>query len=111
MTDETTNKDQKPKDRFRSAFGSFFDHQRRAVEETGKAFDSLLPPEFKEHSAVARDEFRKGLKVLVDTTIDELENITKEVPKRKSAPGTDDDSNTDDPPSTTGRAKVKVQVE
>ncbi len=107
MTDE---KAQNPKDRFRSAFGSFFDHQRRAFEETGKAFDSLLPPEFKEHSAVARDEFRKGLKVLVDTTIDELENITKEVPKQDPTAKADSDTD-DDPPSTTGRTKVKVQVE
>jgi len=109
MADQIPNPNQKPQDRFRQAFGSFFDHQRRAFEETGKAIDSLLPPDFKEHSAVARDEFRKSLKVIVDTTIDELENITKEEPTVKVK--VEDEDSDDNPPSTTGRTKVKVQVE
>lgn len=92
---------------FGKAFEAFTQHQRRAFEESCEAMDALLPPEFKEHSAVARDEFRKGVKVLVDYAIDELEKLTKEDPEAK----TDAESSTDEPPSTTGRTKVKVQVD
>ena len=95
-------------DNIRSAFDSFLEHQRRAFEETGKAVDALLPEGFKEHSAIARDEFRKGLKVLVDASIDELEKMTKVEVK----PSDDTDSSDDeDKPSTTGKTKVKVQVD
>lgn len=93
-------------DPMRSAFGQFMEHQRRAFEESGKAIDALLPDGFKEHSAAAREEFRKGLKVLVDAAIDELEKATKS----DEAP-TKDDSDDGPPPSTTGRNKVKVQVD
>ncbi|MEO1439786.1 MAG: hypothetical protein AAFV33_05235, partial [Chloroflexota bacterium] len=62
---------------------------------------------FKEHSAVARDEFRKGLKVLVDASIDELEKMTKVEVKQEDSTSEEDD----DKPSTTGKTKVKVQVD
>jgi hypothetical protein len=108
MAEETKQE----QDAFRSAFGRFLDHQRRAFEETGKAVDALLPEGFKEHSAVARDEFRKSLKVMVDATIDELEKMTKIDPKpEKRAKDESDEDSDDEPPSTTGRTKVKVQVE
>lgn len=102
MTEETTNETQGG---LQDAFNEFVEHQRRAFEETGKAIDALFPDGFKEHSNAARDEFRKGFKVLVDATIDELEKLTK------ADDSADADSDSDDPPSTTGRTKVKVQVE
>ena len=105
-TQQTPQEESQPQDTMRSAFGSFMEHQRRAFEETGKAVDALLPEGFKEHSAVARDEFRKGLKVLVDATIDELEKMTKIDEKKEE--DTDADNK---PPSSTGSTKVKVQVE
>jgi hypothetical protein len=103
---EETPKQEEPG--FGKVFNDFMDHQRRAFEESGKALDALFPDAFKEHGAVARDEFRKGLKVVVDYTIDELEKLTKaEDPDAKPANEEDEEP----PQSTTGRTKVKVQVE
>jgi len=83
----------------------FFFHQRRALEETGKALDALLPPGFKEHSHEAGREFAKGFKVLVDAAIDEMKKVSE---KDDLQPDADED---DDKPSTTGKTKVKVQVD
>lgn len=111
MTDDPQNTPNNGEARteFNRVWDEFMEHQRRAFEETGKAVDALFPPGFKEHSAVARDEFRKGLKTLVDYTIDELEKLTKsDDPDAKPS----SDSGEDEPPqSTTGKTKVKVQVE
>lgn len=81
----------------------FIEHQRRALEETGKAIESLLPPDFVSHAKEAQKEFIAGFKVLADTFIDEMEKVAKKVETKKA----DDE----DKPSTTGKAKVKVQVE
>ncbi|HLU10675.1 MAG TPA: hypothetical protein VK003_13480 [Oceanobacillus sp.] len=87
--------------------GAFVHHQKRAFEESVKAVDALLPDGFKEHSREAGREFIKGMKVLVDATIDGLEKASKEFDKNfKRASG-----DSDDRPSTTGPNKVKVQVE
>lgn len=83
----------------------FFHHQRRALEETRKALETLLPPGFKEHSGEAGREFARGFRVLVDAAIDELKKISEHSEEEK---GSDDD---DDRPSTTGKTKVKVQVD
>lgn len=84
----------------------FVEHQRRAVEETGKALESLLPPEFVKHAKEAQKEFLAGFKVLADTMIDEMEKVAKKVEEARSETSDDDDK-----PSTTGKTKVKVQVE
>jgi hypothetical protein len=55
----------------------FFYHQRRALEETAKALESLLPPGFKEHATEASREFSKGFRILVDATIDELKKVSE----------------------------------
>jgi len=94
---------------------AFIDHQRKALEETGKALDALVPDGFKEHSAEARREFVKGMKVLVDAALVELEKASRDFDKgfaRRSgdataAPSAGDDSR----PSSTGANKVKVQVD
>jgi hypothetical protein len=82
---------------------SFIYHQRRALEETGKALEALLPEGFREHGSEAGKEFIKSFKVLVDAAITEIEKATNrvEVVTEES----------DDKPSTTGKTKVKVQVE
>lgn len=81
----------------------FFFHQRRAIEETRKAIETLLPPGFKDHSTEASREFAKGFRVLVDAAIDELKKVSE--PEEGEA-GEDEDK-----PSTTGSTKVKVQVD
>jgi hypothetical protein len=82
-------------------FEEFVTHQRRAVEEMGKALEALLPEGFREHGAEASKEFAKGFKVLVDAAIGELEKVSKKVEEEADSGKS----------STTGKTKVKVQVE
>ncbi len=88
----------------------FLRHQQRAVEETGKALESLLPPGFREHSQEAGREFVKGMKVLFDAALEGVEQVSKEVDKNlnRQRPASDEGG---DRPSTTGTTKVKVQVD
>jgi len=79
----------------------FLTHQRRAVEEMGKAIEALLPEGFREHGSEASKEFAKGFKVLVDAAIGELEKVSKKVEEEAESKRA----------STTGRTKVKVQVD
>ncbi len=101
MTPEIDTEEESPE---RGAFDTFVYHQRRALEETGKALESLLPEGFKVHSAEARKEFTKGFKALVDAALSELDKVS-----RRGQAETDEDE--DDRPSTTGKTKVKVQVD
>lgn len=94
----------------------FFYHQRRALEETGKALEALLPPGFREHSSEASREFAKGFRVLVDAAIDELKKISeKEQQGEGEGEGeaeTPTEAIKEEPrPATTGKTKVKVKVE
>lgn len=93
--------DQPEEEAARTPFDEFVFHQKRALEETGKALDALVPPGFKEHGAEAGREFAKGFKVLVDAAITELEKMSKEMDKTEDS----------DRPSSTGPTKVKVQVD
>ncbi len=86
---------------------SFIYHQRRALEHTGKALEALLPEGFREHGTSASKEFIKSFQVLVDAAIGEIEKATTRV--EDVAKEHQDDDN--DKPSTTGRTKVKVEVE
>ncbi|MFN8527788.1 MAG: hypothetical protein U0670_04175 [Anaerolineae bacterium] len=99
----------------KSPIEEFVDHQRKALEETGKAIESLLPEGFREHGKEAGKEFAKGLKILVDAAIGEMEKAGREIDKQfkqsrqsSSTPGEVDGS---DRPSSTGATKVKVQVD
>ena len=89
------------------AFTRFAEHQRNAIDEAGKAIDALFPPGFKEHGNEARREFVKGFKVLVDSAINELEKANREFDKSRKSHQAGDQQ----PPSTTGKTKVKVQID
>lgn len=93
----------------------FFYHQRRALEETGKALEALLPPDFKRHGGEASREFAKGFRVLVDATIDELKKVSErdidDEDYDDDEYDDDDDNNDDDPPASTGNNKVKIKVD
>jgi hypothetical protein len=107
------NENETPED-MRKAFERFVDHQKKAFDEAGKAVDALLPTGFKEHGNEARREFIKGFKVLVDSAISELEKASREFEKRRDEAGSDaatDGGSPPPPPSTTGRTKVKVQID
>jgi hypothetical protein len=79
----------------------FFDHQRKAADEACKAFESLIPPDFRTHSRAAREEFLLSFKVLVEgmaKLVDEELNRMRSTPSSGSGP------------STTGKTKVRVEV-
>lgn len=86
----------------RTPFEEFLYHQRRALEETGRALESLLPEGFRKHGSNASKEFTKGFRALVDAAMGEL---------RKARNGEIDEEDDDTPPSTTGTSKVRVDVE
>jgi hypothetical protein len=103
-------------EQFDTAMDKFFFHQRRALEETGKALEALLPPDFRSHAGEASKEFAKGFRVLVDAAIDELKKVSEreEVaaaakPKNEEKKEKDDDEDENRP--TTGKTKVKVKLD
>lgn len=100
MTDNNQNESEKAA---QNPLEQFVSHQRKAVDETAKALESLLPEGFKTHGKEAGKEFVAGLKVLVDAAIGELEKVAKQTRKEETSD--------DDQPSTTGKSKVKVQVD
>lgn len=55
----------------------FIFHQRRGLEEFGKAMESILPPGFKEHTQAAGNEFATGFRVLIDAAIDEIKKASE----------------------------------
>jgi hypothetical protein len=105
----------------------FFFHQRRALEETAKALESLLPPGFKEHATEASREFAKGFRILVDATIDELKKVSEKEEEVVEAAAEaaeavnevevveeiiEEEKKDEEPRKpTTGKTKVKVKVE
>jgi hypothetical protein len=101
---ENMNPENEPGEEPKTPFETFIYHQRRALEETGKALEALLPEGFREHGGEASREFVKGFKALVDAAITEIEKATSRAEEVL-------DNDDDNPPSTTGKTKVKVQVE
>jgi hypothetical protein len=102
-------------EQFDTAMDKFFFHQRRALEETGKALEALLPPDFRSHAGEASKEFAKGFRVLVDAAIDELKKVSEREeaaaakPKAEEKKEKDDDEDENRP--TTGKTKVKVKLD
>lgn len=82
----------------------FIEHQGNAAQESVKALQALIPPDFKHHSKIAREEFLKSFKVLIDGA---QEAVNHEMEKAKAAR---EKSETDAAASTTGKTKVKVEV-
>ncbi|MBZ0300825.1 MAG: hypothetical protein K8J31_13830 [Anaerolineae bacterium] len=104
MSEEQMNTQPEAEPKKATPIDEFVAHQKRALDETGKAIEALLPPEFVKHTKEAQKEFVAGFKVLADTFIDEMEKVAKKVESQGK-------SDEDDKPSTTGKTKVKVQVE
>lgn len=99
----------------------FFYHQRRALEETGKALEALLPPDFRSHAGEASREFAKGFRILIDDAIDELKKVSERDDDDANEvvdddedvldDATDDDDDDNPPTSSTGKTKVRVKVD
>lgn len=95
----------------------FFYHQRRALEETGKALEALLPPGFRQHGGEALREFGRGFRILVDATIDELKRVSEREEDASEKPSAEAEApapTAEEKPAakpTTGKSKVKVKVD
>jgi hypothetical protein len=73
----------------------FVEHQKRALDEAGKALESLLPPEFREHGKAAVNESIEGFRVLLNSMLDDFKS----------------EVNKDDGESKSGNGSAKVKVE
>lgn len=83
----------------KSSFDTFLDHQKKAMEEAGKALEALFPPEVRTHGRAAVNESIEGFRVLVNSVLDD---IKVQVNKTEDAAS--------ESPKTTGKNKVKVDV-
>jgi hypothetical protein len=52
-------------------------HMKAAHENMHEVFESMLPPEVREHQRAARKEFLLGLRSLLDVAIEHTEPSTK----------------------------------
>ncbi|MCY4147565.1 MAG: hypothetical protein OXF90_14020, partial [Chloroflexi bacterium] len=95
----------------------FIFHQRRGLEEFGKAMESLLPPGFREHTQAAGNEFATGFRVLIDAAIDEIKKASEmEDPDARSAAAQEQQARAnlaadEDVDGATGGTSRKIRVE
>ena len=115
MSDETRpdGTESTPDDADKTPLEQFIFHQRRGLEEFGKAMDSLLPPGFKEHTQAAGSEFATGFRVLIDAAIDEIKKASEmedpEHHEQERAAAANLASDDDEaPPSPSQRIKVEL---
>lgn len=119
MSDEMNNPELDENEQARTPLEQFFFHQRRALEETGKALESILPPGFREHTQQAGREFAQGFRVLVDAAIDEIKKASEmEDPEAKAREeaarqaesnlSNKEDDDDDDQPR---KGKVKIELD
>lgn len=79
MAEEINPQPEAPEDEdTQTPLEQFIFHQRRGLEEFGKAMESLLPPRFKEHTQKAGLEFATGFRVLIDAAIDEIKKASEQ---------------------------------
>ncbi len=98
----------------------FIFHQRRGLEEFGKAMESLLPPGFREHTQAAGNEFANGFRVLIDAAIDEIKKASEmEDPEahqaadheRAAAANLSADDDDGDEPANSKSGKIRVELD
>jgi len=65
--------------RLGKSFDEFMDHQRKAVEEAGKALESLIPEGVRTHGRSAIEEAIEGYRKLVNSVVDQLNDTLKRV--------------------------------
>ncbi len=81
-----------------TVFDAFMRHQKHAAEETRLALEALIPDGFRVHSREAKRAFKRSFKVVLADLSARLEAMDV------------DDAEEDEPPSTTGKTKVRVEV-
>ncbi len=77
MNEEAKPQQEAAPDEVKTPLEQFIYHQRRGLEEFGKAMESLLPPGFREHTQAAGNEFATGFRVLIDAAIDEIKKASE----------------------------------
>lgn len=85
----------------KTPINEFVSHQRKAADEMRQAVEALIPPDFRSHSRVAREEFLLSFKVLVEGLSSAVDQELNRVRNASPASGG---------PSTTGKTKVRVEV-
>jgi hypothetical protein len=124
---DTENKTPTETTEANSAFDQFVYHQRRALDAANKAVESLFPEPFKQHGSDAAREFQKGFQVLGEALNVELGRAVKRVEEatRATLPATTpanepaaadasapaEAAKPHPKPRTTGKTKVKVQID
>jgi hypothetical protein len=88
----------------RTPLQGFVHHQRKAIEAALKALGAFIPPDFRKYSREAREEYLKSFKVLIEGA---RASVEREI---KRARGEKSDGDQPTRPSTTGKTKVKVEV-
>lgn len=80
---EATNEEQDP-----TILEVFFEHQRKAATEVGKAMEGLVPTAIREHGSAAFKEMVEGYRQLFNAAIDQVvDNIEKIRMERKDDEG------------------------
>lgn len=103
MTDQTQqeenrqNNQETPEDPVKA----FFHHQRVAFEEFGKAVESLLPPDFRDHTRKASQSFMDSFKSLFDAAKADIDQMMQRQRDEKKA--ADEEA--------AGETKVKVDIQ
>ncbi len=96
---------EQPDEAGQSSLNRFFHHQRKAADEAIKALCSLVPPDFRTHSRAAGKEYVESYKVLLNGLVQALDREWNRM-RGGVRPESADSSG----PSTTGKAKVKIEV-
>ncbi len=88
----------------RTPLAGFLHHQRKAAEAALKALGAFIPPDFRKYSREAREEYLKSFKVLIEGA---RATVEREMHRNK-----EEGNEGDQPPrpSSTGKTKVKVEV-
>lgn len=108
MTEQNTPPNATPENDTKTPLTGFLEHQVAAAQETLKALEALVPPDFRTHSRAARREFLLSFKVLLDGA---MTSVERELNKsRHATPPEKPTGSTGSGPSTTGKSKVKVEV-
>ncbi len=90
----------------RTPLAGFLHHQRKAAEAALKALGAFIPPDFRKYSREAREEYLKSFKVLIEGA---RATVEREMHRTRSkAEG--DEGDQPPRPSSTGKTKVKVEV-
>lgn len=98
--EEMTQEEQETVEAMDKAFKEFVHHQRVALEELGKALESLLPKDFREHTKNAGQAFIDAFRSLFDAAKSDIDQMMK----RRKEEG-------DDEEKAEASTKVKVEIE